>query len=65
MTRQLDLFGESEPSLPGLDEPAAVYRADLDEVRAQLLRVLAQARAAQTFPWDAPARSIGARFFRR
>jgi hypothetical protein len=53
MTRQLDLFGESEPSLPGLDEPAAVYRADPDEVRAELLRVLAQARAAQTFPWDA------------
>jgi hypothetical protein len=53
MTRQLDLFGESEPSLPGLDEPDAVYRADPDEVRAELLRVLAQARAAQTFPWDA------------
>jgi len=53
MTRQLDLFGESEPSLPGLDDPAAVYRADPDEVRAELLRVLAQARAAQTFPWDA------------
>ena len=32
---------------------AAVYRADPDEVRAELLRVLAQARAAQTFPWDA------------
>ena len=32
---------------------AAVYRADPDEVRAELLRVLAQARAAQRFPWDA------------
>jgi hypothetical protein len=53
MTRQLDLFGESEPRLPGLDEPAGGYRADPDEVRAELLRLLAQARAAQTFPWDA------------
>jgi hypothetical protein len=52
MTRQLDLFGESQPELPGV-EGAAVYRADPDEVRAELLRVLAQARAARTFPWDA------------
>ena len=50
---QLDLFGESEPELPGLEGRAAVYRADPDEVRAELLTVLAQARAAQSFPWDA------------
>ena len=30
-----------------------MYRADPDEVRAELLRVLAQARAARSFPWDA------------
>jgi hypothetical protein len=53
MTRQLDLFGESEPELPGVDGPAGVYRADPDEVRAELLRVLAKMRAAQSFPWDA------------
>ena len=53
MTRQLDLFGESQPELPGVESTAAVYRADPDEVRAELLRVLAQARAAQSFPWDA------------
>jgi hypothetical protein len=52
MTRQLDLFGERQPELPGV-ERTAVYRADPDEVRAELLRVLAQARAAQSFPWDA------------
>ena len=46
-------FGESEPELPGFDSAAAVYRADPDEVRAELLRVLAEARAAQSFPWDA------------
>ena len=50
---QLDLFGESEPELPGLEGTAAVYRADPNEVRAELLAVLAQARAAQSFPWDA------------
>ena len=49
---QLDLFGENQPDLPGV-ERTAVYRADPDEVRAELLRVLAQARAAQSFPWDA------------
>ena len=53
MTRQMDLFGESAPELPGVESAAAVYRADPDEVRAELLRVLAQARAAQTLPWDA------------
>ncbi len=54
MTRhgQLDLFGESQPELPGVDETASVYRADPDEVRAELLRVLAKARAAERFPWD-------------
>jgi hypothetical protein len=50
---QLDLFGDNQPELPGVEGPAAVYRADPDKVRAELLRVLAQARAAQSFPWDA------------
>jgi hypothetical protein len=49
---QLNLFGESQPDLPGM-EGTAIYRADPDEVRAELLRVLAKARAAQSFPWDA------------
>jgi hypothetical protein len=55
MTRhaQLDLFGESQPELPGVEQPAGVYRADPEKVRAELLGVLAKARAAQTFPWDA------------
>ena len=53
MSRQLDLFGESAPELPGLERPPAVVRADPDQVRAKLLAVLAQARAAQSFPWDA------------
>jgi hypothetical protein len=50
---QLDLFGEREPELPGLEGRAAVFRADPDKVRAELLAVLAKARAARSFPWDA------------
>jgi hypothetical protein len=49
---QLDLFGESPPEATGVERTAAVYRADPDEVRAELLRVLTQVRAAQSFPWD-------------
>jgi hypothetical protein len=52
MTSQLDMFGEGQPELSGVGK-TAVYRADPDEVRAELHRVLAQARAAQSFPWDA------------
>lgn len=50
---QLDLFGESQKELPGLEAAPVVYRADPDKVRAELLAVLAKARAAQSFPWDA------------
>ena len=53
MTRQLDLFGERQPDLPGVEAPTAVYCADPDEVRVELLRVLAKVRTAQIFPWDA------------
>jgi hypothetical protein len=52
MTRQLNLFGESEPELPGLDA-AAAWRPDPDKVRAELLAVLGKARAADRHPWDA------------
>src|SRR5437660_677804 len=40
---QADLFGA---------EPAPAYRPDPDKVRARLQRILAQARAAQKFPWE-------------
>ena len=53
MTRQLDLFGESQPELSGIVEPAVFYRADPGEVRGELLRVLAQVGAPQRFLWDA------------
>jgi hypothetical protein len=33
-------------------EPAPVYRPDLDKVRRRLNKILAEARAAQSLPWD-------------
>jgi hypothetical protein len=51
MTGQLDFFGEMEPELPGFDPMA--YAPAPDKVRAELLRVLAKARAAERMPWDA------------
>ena len=51
--RQGDLFGHHEADDPAEDRPTPVYRADPDEVRRDLHRILAEARAAQTTPWDA------------
>jgi hypothetical protein len=42
---QADLFGE--------DAAAPEYRPNPDQVRARLHKILAEARAAQTFPWAA------------
>ena len=50
---QLDLFEQIQPALRKNEVAPGVYRADSDEVRAELLSVLAKVRAAQTFPWDA------------
>lgn len=55
VSRQPDLFGpDAQPDLFG-DEPAPAYRPDPDKVRARLNRILTEARAARTLPWD-PAR---------
>jgi hypothetical protein len=44
MTRsQPDLFD---------DQPTATYRPDPDKVRSRLHKILAEARAAQTLPWE-------------
>ena len=51
MTRQLDLFGQSQP--PASEPAQTDYSPDPGEVRAELLDVLAQMRAADSFPWDA------------
>lgn len=51
---QQDLFGnESEPELFGTDEPPPAYRPNLDDVRARLNKILAEARAAEKLPWEA------------
>jgi hypothetical protein len=42
-TSQSDLFGA--PDVP-------VYRPSLDKVRARLEKLLAEARAAETMPWE-------------
>jgi hypothetical protein len=53
-SRQGDLFQEDEQAdLFGDDSPTPEYRADPDTVRQELYKILAEARAAQTIPWDA------------
>src|ERR1700730_1205078 len=50
---QPDLFGtETQTDLFDEDAPAPEYRADPDKVRARLHKILAEARAAQTLPWE-------------
>jgi hypothetical protein len=52
--RQRDLFqGDEQAELFGEDSPTPEYRADPDAVRQELYKILAEARAAQTIPWDA------------
>ncbi len=46
---QTDLFGA---------EAAPAYRPNPDKVRARLHRILAEARAAQRFPWDSSRVSL-------
>jgi hypothetical protein len=51
--RQQDLFA-AEPQAELFDPEAAppAYRPNLDQVRARLHKILAEARAAETIPWD-------------
>jgi hypothetical protein len=47
-----DLFEpEAQPDLFGA-EPAPAYRPDPDKVRSRLHKILAEARAAKTLPWE-------------
>ena len=53
-SRQPDLFQDDvQADLFGENSPTPVYRADPDTVRQELYKLLAEARAAQTMPWDA------------
>jgi hypothetical protein len=49
--RQGDLFGHDEQDDLFEDQPTPVFRADPDEVRAELHKILLEARAAQRMPW--------------
>jgi hypothetical protein len=52
-SRQPDLFeDQTQADLFGEDSPTPIYRADPDTVRRELCRLLAEARAAKTMPWD-------------
>ena len=51
--RQRDLFIDDEQEdLFGEDAPTPVFRADPDDVRAELYKILAEARVAQEIPWE-------------
>jgi hypothetical protein len=50
---QSDLFQTDEQSgLFDEDTPTPEYRADPDSVRAELHKILAEARAARRLPWE-------------
>ena len=51
---QSDLFGS---------EAAPAYRPDPDKVRARLHKILAEARAAQKFPWEPTRVSLYRKIF--
>jgi hypothetical protein len=51
-TRQPDLFENDEQDDLFGDQPTPVYRADPEQVRADLHKILLEARAAQKMPWD-------------
>jgi hypothetical protein len=52
-SRQTDLFQTDEQSeLFGEESPTPEYRADPDSVRAELYKILAEAREAQRLPWE-------------
>jgi hypothetical protein len=51
--RRRDLFLDDEQADLFEDSPTPVYRADPDEVRQELHKILAEARSVQTMPWDA------------
>jgi len=52
-SRQSDLFQtDTQSDLFDEDSPTPEYRPDPDSVRAELYKILAEARAAQRLPWE-------------
>jgi hypothetical protein len=57
-TNQSDLFTEdSQADLFGSD-PAPAYRPNPDKVRSRLQKILCEARAAKTLPWESTQVSL-------
>jgi hypothetical protein len=51
---QNDLFGTDRQASLFADDPKPVsYRTDPDKVPAKILRIITEARSAETLPWDA------------
>lgn len=57
---QLDMFSGQDEMFPA--EPV-VYRADPDKVRRKLERMLAEAKAAETMPWDRSKQALYSKIF--
>lgn len=51
-SRQGDLFNTERQDDLFEEQPTPSYRPDPDDVRADLYKILAEARAAQTMPWE-------------
>lgn len=51
-SNQFDLFGTDQPELFDEDAPTVYYHGDPERVRTRLLKLIAEARAADTLPWD-------------
>jgi hypothetical protein len=59
MSGEPDFFeAEEQADLFGADVAPPAYRPDPDKVRARLHKILAEARAAQTLPWEATTVSL-------
>jgi hypothetical protein len=58
--RQGDLFSKDEGQAEAFDDESntPTWHPDPDEVRAELKRILAEARAAETMPWDVQRESL-------
>lgn len=50
---QLELFESGIGAKPFIGDALPPYQPNLDDVRARLNRILAEARAAERLPWDA------------
>jgi len=56
--RQPDLFQSDEQAELFGEEDTPVFRPDPDKVRARLMKIIAEAKAANVIPWDASRVSL-------